>query len=566
MLTVASNAPASAYQWYHDNKLPYQHLVSTKIDSSTMDPCNKEQRPGLPRYFYEGDVYPAPLSLPPSPPRSGSTGSVATTYDSAVSSGTTPGTAAAVPGMSAAGPTFETVNNNALTDGFTNYAYHLDIVQQPIHARATGWGTKCDSRRPVDPPPVIYFEVHDERGNVITHELSNTFLMHVSLYEVVELDDTPKRILASRRVSGTTMVSISHIRTPVPGKFYFLCHDISIRQEGRYQLEFNVWEVATESRKLVHRGSAMSNTIMVYSAKSFPGLETSSALIKEMASKGCKVRVRKESSLRKKKTKGLAGPGPAASPISLQPNNEYVLNKMREQTQTAEQFPRNNNYYRTTSQYDDAAAVAAMQWPFSHSQRPYGKSVQEIYQEQQQIRGTQYTVPYYTSTRHAPNFTQSIARPSSSTYNGYAGNSQPRARVMGSFASGSPASSSSYSQTDTPELTTRDKTYTSPSSRSREVGRSQYQDTCRFTPPATPEPLWASQNRRAAEQNVAEAEIDKFPVQYGPQSTRTSGYYRAEPELVQGSEIGADVPYELASRGVNYASGYAGTGLIGYDG
>lgn len=237
----------------------------------------------------------------------------------------------------------------------TNYTYHLDIVQQPLQARATGWGTKCDSRRPVDPPPVVYFEVHDVDGRIITHELKNTFLMHVSLYEVVEHDNQEKRILAPRRISGTTMVSVSHIRTPVPGKFYFLCHDISIRQEGRYQLEFSVWEIVSGRQQMVHRGLAISNTIMVYSAKSFPGLEQSSALIKEMASKGCKVRVRKESVIRKRKALADKGKSVYQSQVpravALAPNTQQQL-----QNGYHANRPRGNSVYLATPTFEDLMA------------------------------------------------------------------------------------------------------------------------------------------------------------------------------------------------------------------
>jgi hypothetical protein len=201
-------------------------------------------------------------------------------------------------------------------------SYSLEIVQQPIHARAMGWGTKCmkiinlypivlivltegDSRRPVDPPPVIYFTIIDKLGNPVTHEIANIFILHASLYEVSSRDPSgpPKRVLVSRRLTGTTVVSLSHIKSPAPGRFYFLLHDISIRQEGRYQLEFNVWEVMSRTGCLVHRGREHSDIIVVYSPKAFPGLETSSELIREMASQGCKVRVRKESMLKRKKLK-----------------------------------------------------------------------------------------------------------------------------------------------------------------------------------------------------------------------------------------------------------------------
>ncbi|ANB14342.1 hypothetical protein AWJ20_5311 [Sugiyamaella lignohabitans] len=165
--------------------------------------------------------------------------------------------------------------------------------------------TTGDSRRPVDPPPVIYFTIRNRQGEVVTDEIPSNFIIHTSLYEVLPSGPNGQleRSLESNRLTGTTIVSLSHIRKPAPGRFYFILHDISIRQEGRYYLEFNVWEASPQSGFLTHRGQILSDLISVFSPKMFPGLETSSDLIKDIANQGCKVRVRKESTMKRRRSR-----------------------------------------------------------------------------------------------------------------------------------------------------------------------------------------------------------------------------------------------------------------------
>lgn len=176
--------------------------------------------------------------------------------------------------------------------------YNLDVVQQPVQARAMGWGSKADSRRPVDPPPVINLSILNDRSDNVTAQVTNSFILHASLIEVESNDSSPN---IQNRLTGTTMYSLTHLRSPSPGKFFFLLHDLSIRQEGRYKLLFDVYEVQALSGMIRHRAQTTSGVITVYTPKTFPGLESSSDLVKEIASQGCKVRVRKESSTKKKR-------------------------------------------------------------------------------------------------------------------------------------------------------------------------------------------------------------------------------------------------------------------------
>ena len=217
-----------------------------------------------------------------------------------------------------------------------SYYYGLDIVQQPVRARAMGWGAKSDCRRPVDPPPVINFTVKNASNEPVTHEMINNFILHASLIEVLTPDQQQQHQsmplfteTSVNRLSGTTMVSLTHIRSSSPGRSFFLLNDLSIRQEGKYQLVFNVYEVVNDEASIQHRASITSNVITVYSPKLFPGLDSSSDLIKEIASQGCKVRVRKESSTKRhRKSLSKSSTGSNNSLSSLGPSTKnYSIDK-----------------------------------------------------------------------------------------------------------------------------------------------------------------------------------------------------------------------------------------------
>lgn len=103
------------------------------------------------------------------------------------------------------------------------------------------------------------------------------------------------------RLAGTTITSLTHVRNPLPGKFLFIFNDLSIRQEGKYRLKFRMYEVVSDECEVRFRAETISSIITAYSPKNFPGLGTSSDLIKEIAQQGHKVRVRKESTLNKRR-------------------------------------------------------------------------------------------------------------------------------------------------------------------------------------------------------------------------------------------------------------------------
>lgn len=130
------------------------------------------------------------------------------------------------------------------------------------------------------------------------------FIVHATLLSidgVFSNDEFLEGLPTPTRLAGTTITSLTHVRNPLPGKFLFIFNDLSIRQEGKYRLKFRMYEVLSDQGLVLFRAETVSSIITAYSPKNFPGLGTSSDLIKEIAQQGHRVRVRKESTLNKRR-------------------------------------------------------------------------------------------------------------------------------------------------------------------------------------------------------------------------------------------------------------------------
>lgn len=96
------------------------------------------------------------------------------------------------------------------------------------------------------------------------------------------------------------------MKHPPPGRAYFLFQDLSIRQEGSYRLTFSLFEICAQEGAAVCRAQVLSDIMTVYSPKKFPGLDISSALMREIASQGGKVRIRREARIRNRRNSAVA--------------------------------------------------------------------------------------------------------------------------------------------------------------------------------------------------------------------------------------------------------------------
>ena len=208
--------------------------------------------------------------------------------------------------------------------------YRLTICQQPSAARACGHGER--DRRVVDPPPILQLTLadYDPADPDDVARLTSTFnivqcLLHsvpsrdapaAASRDVTALHEAhdPQRV--TRRLMGTLVTSpFVGVDTGVPAGAgpnarigtYYIFHDLSCRQPGLYRLHFSLTAVdvnltapaaaatpaaARHSRILAQ---AVSDVFEVFNAKDFPGMASSSALLRELKSQGAAVSVKKGS-------------------------------------------------------------------------------------------------------------------------------------------------------------------------------------------------------------------------------------------------------------------------------
>lgn len=130
-------------------------------------------------------------------------------------------------------------------------------------------------------------------------------------------------------LSGVAVASAAYLERPDPAA-YFIFPDLSVRHEGWYRLRFSLFEgvkhecdadrenplprqlpilsndqLAGPARheSMANRLEVQSVPFQVYSAKKFPGLNSSTDLSKHMSDQGCRVRIRRDIRQRKRTQK-----------------------------------------------------------------------------------------------------------------------------------------------------------------------------------------------------------------------------------------------------------------------
>ena len=201
-----------------------------------------------------------------------------------------------------------------------------------------GIATASADRRPVDPPPVVELHIYESEPNNDLHRTDITFAYNANFFLFATLDVA--RPIAQGRtagqpptcpvLTGCPVAGIAYLDRPSQAG-YFIFPDLSVRHEGRYRLNFNLYEeikdakdsdkdsplpqenLATTTKPskptapkvfLHFRLEVKSIPFMVYSAKKFPGLATSTSLSRVVAEQGCRVRIRRDVRLRRRGDKG----------------------------------------------------------------------------------------------------------------------------------------------------------------------------------------------------------------------------------------------------------------------
>ncbi|KAK2775701.1 velvet protein [Onygenales sp. PD_12] len=216
--------------------------------------------------------------------------------------------------------------------------YTLKVIQQPERARACGAGAKSSAdRRPVDPPPVVELRIFESDLNDM-HKTDITFGYNANFFLFATLEFA--RPIAHGRVqaqptacpvlTGVPVAGIAYLDRPSQAG-YFIFPDLSVRHEGLYRLNFNLYEELKDPKDadkgapipqpqdhlvsstpskprapnqyLHFRLEVKSVPFTVFSAKKFPGLAESTSLSRVVAEQGCRVRIRRDVRMRRREAK-----------------------------------------------------------------------------------------------------------------------------------------------------------------------------------------------------------------------------------------------------------------------
>ncbi|KAI7903676.1 velvet factor-domain-containing protein [Cokeromyces recurvatus] len=190
--------------------------------------------------------------------------------------------------------------------------YKLVVVQNPVRARACGFGEK--DRRAIDPPPIVQLISENSKGERVETKTKDSmlFVVQCELYNkeqtetrsVVYTDkSSTKHPNKYRNLIGSTVSNAYHLvnESNEPG-IYFVFHDLSVRTEGTFSLKFIFINLAAGeplTRTTKVQEEVFSEPFLVYSAKKFPGLTESTPLSKCFARQGIKIPIRQDPAYKK---------------------------------------------------------------------------------------------------------------------------------------------------------------------------------------------------------------------------------------------------------------------------
>ncbi|KAG0376336.1 hypothetical protein BGX24_007898 [Mortierella sp. AD032] len=174
--------------------------------------------------------------------------------------------------------------------------------------------------------------------------------MHASLVEkdtredVLLIKDTRSKedihLFKDNRTKATTGSSVSSLYPlkDIEGNGqesgFFVFPDLSVRMEGTYRLKFCLYEMVGKD---VHFcAHVISEPLVVFSAKKFPGMEESTVLSQYFADQGLKLRIRKEVRPKKRTRGEYIGIEPKSlSPADSQPQDQQEPGDSQEDEDSA---------------------------------------------------------------------------------------------------------------------------------------------------------------------------------------------------------------------------------------
>lgn len=197
-----------------------------------------------------------------------------------------------------------------------NLNYQLSVRQQPTAARACGFGER--DRRTVDPPPIVELKITNKTTGEPEQDPSALLALHCTLLthdgRAHDFEAVPPQ--PNRQLMGTLVASPyqSKDNNGIAGTF-FVFSDLSCRHPGKFRLTLTLLRVDPTNMLpgAVHGSVAnvVTDIFTVFTAKDFPGMRASSALLKSLRRQGLNVGVKKGSEARngKRQTKRKVSSG-----------------------------------------------------------------------------------------------------------------------------------------------------------------------------------------------------------------------------------------------------------------
>ncbi|KAH8599791.1 velvet factor-domain-containing protein [Bisporella sp. PMI_857] len=222
----------------------------------------------------------------------------------------------------------------------------LEVVQQPKLTKKSI--AKEKDRKAVDPPPVVRLRI-SERADP-----GQQFMHSPYLFMIVSLVQAPGGPLppatVGQSLSGTHVSSLHRVKNldHKGDGAYFVWGDLSVKIEGTWILQFNLYQVDPVTEQTSYITSCQSDPFFVHEGKGWPGMDESTPITSHFASNGVKIRVRREPrSLLKKR-------GPAAD--DYQPR-KYNKPKLQQSRQADKESSKGDDFLQ--SQGEVAAAIHA---------------------------------------------------------------------------------------------------------------------------------------------------------------------------------------------------------------
>ncbi|CAG8511825.1 17978_t:CDS:2 [Cetraspora pellucida] len=190
-----------------------------------------------------------------------------------------------------------------------DWRFNLEIVQQPIRARACGYGNK--DYRSISPPIFIKLTVFSSSGPVNIDKVDSQFFqLHASLHDLDSVNCTTVWVKSSNPQHSQEKVlnligcrsEICHIYTDEHGikGLWFIYANLGVRTENDYFLRFQLFYLGWEgflnmgSSPIKELASIDSAKFKVFRNKQFPGVVECSQLTKCFAKQGANIPLRSE--------------------------------------------------------------------------------------------------------------------------------------------------------------------------------------------------------------------------------------------------------------------------------